>query len=482
MREDSITDEESGRAEAEIEAEAEAEVEADAAAPEDGQAVAETAPVAEPAAEMAATDLDAVAVAAGPSDDAGDRSTSLALAALHLRLGSLALARAELETLAGRGALDAGARIDLAEVRWRTGDLVRAGEAARESLAGGGESVVALVVASEAASALGRPSEARRLAGQAMSQNGGPIDPVFAGMPRSSVWPEDPSEPVPSASTLFPSERSDSVIEADLEEAAQTDREREVVAVAEAVAAAKVAVTASGPGLWDLHEAAAVVAPAEAAGPPELEPSSLFDAGRAALDAGDHAIAALNLGLVVRLAPGLAPAVLSLIGEPTDGGLLLVQGDAYHAIGHETEATRAYAAARSATLDTLRSEPHGQAQAETHGVPIVEPTAARTEAALWWLQPQPEPESVTFAVVEPEPEPELELTPDVQPEPEPESESGVAEAGPSEEPEPEPAPMASVEPDPDLASLFMAEPGGRSEPRPDDELPAEDSDDARDED
>lgn len=139
---DSMTDEQSGRAEAEASAEA---------AFDDGRGTAL------------------------PGDE-DDRDPALDLATLHLRLGSLALARSELETFAGRGVLDATARIDLAEVRWRTGDLVGGGEVAREALAGGGEAVVALIVAAEAASALGRPSEARRLAGRALSLNGGPID------------------------------------------------------------------------------------------------------------------------------------------------------------------------------------------------------------------------------------------------------------------------------------------------------------------
>ena len=39
-------------------------------------------------------------------------------------------ARAELESLAGHGMLDDEALLDLAEVRWRTGDLAGAGEAA----------------------------------------------------------------------------------------------------------------------------------------------------------------------------------------------------------------------------------------------------------------------------------------------------------------------------------------------------------------
>ena len=55
---------------------------------------------------------------------------SLALARLHLRVGSFALARADFETLAGEAPLDDGALVDLAEACWRTGDIGLAGEAA----------------------------------------------------------------------------------------------------------------------------------------------------------------------------------------------------------------------------------------------------------------------------------------------------------------------------------------------------------------
>ena len=47
------------------------------------------------------------------------------LARVHLRTGSLSLARVELEKLAGSGLLDVASMLDLAEVRWRTGDLDR---------------------------------------------------------------------------------------------------------------------------------------------------------------------------------------------------------------------------------------------------------------------------------------------------------------------------------------------------------------------
>ena len=113
------------------------------------------------------------------------RGPDLALARLHLRLGSLALARAELETLAGRDALDQDGLVDLAEARWRTGDIAGAGEAAVAALDDEDGPLLALVVAAEAAAARGRPTEARRLADRAMEVANGSIDALFAGMPRA---------------------------------------------------------------------------------------------------------------------------------------------------------------------------------------------------------------------------------------------------------------------------------------------------------
>jgi hypothetical protein len=69
------------------------------------------------------TGAPAVAATAG-------RQPDLIIARVHLRLGSLGIARAELETLAGRDLLDDEAIRDLAEARWRTGDVTGAGEAA----------------------------------------------------------------------------------------------------------------------------------------------------------------------------------------------------------------------------------------------------------------------------------------------------------------------------------------------------------------
>src|SRR5687767_1345954 len=140
-----------------------------------------------------------------PPENGGvaSRGPDLALARLHLRLGSMALARAELETLAGRDALDQDGLIDLAEARWRTGDIAGAGEAAVAALQDEEGPLLALVVAAEAAAARGRPTEARRLADKAMETAAGAVDPVFAAIPRAAVWPPDAAAPPPSPTTMF---------------------------------------------------------------------------------------------------------------------------------------------------------------------------------------------------------------------------------------------------------------------------------------
>ncbi len=70
-----------------------------------------------------------------------------------------------------------------------------------------------------------------------------------------------------------------------------------------------------------------------------------LDLGRAALDAGDTNEAAVRLGLVLRVAPALAPAVLDLVEGRTERGMALVRGDAYRLVGREIEARQAFAEA-----------------------------------------------------------------------------------------------------------------------------------------
>ena len=263
------------------------------------------------------------------------RPVDLRLARAHLRLGSLALARAELEILAGRGALDIPGHVDLAEARWRSGDLTGAGAAASIVMGAGEEQPVVLAIAAEAAAALGRPNEARRLANRAMERLAGPIDGLFAGMPRSGVWPADRAEPAPTAGTMFhhepvpgPTRRAG-------------DAEADVVAMRADPPAERH--DAGGPaltlGFWNPDGSD------DALGPEQPDPGSELEAARVALVEGALEDATLRFGLALRLAPALAPAILEATDGVSSPAINVVRGDAYRLVGLETEARRAYAAA-----------------------------------------------------------------------------------------------------------------------------------------
>ncbi|HMJ80908.1 MAG TPA: hypothetical protein VK592_07675 [Candidatus Dormibacteraeota bacterium] len=251
---------------------------------------------------------------------ASGRSTAARLARLHVRTGARALARAELETMAGRGELDGEALADLAEVRWRTGDLPGAGEAAQAHLLDGGTAPVAYVVAVEALAATGRPREARQLATRFLSRPG--IDEailvaLFAGRPRSAVWPSAASGGAEGAMST---------------------------------SASPGAATAPAP----VPSAMAVTVFA-----PSATPAEKIDAAgvEAAIARGELALAAARLAAFVRAEPSLAPLAVSLadralarVGErgPTVAQLHLVRGDAFRLLGREHEAAAAFHRARRA--------------------------------------------------------------------------------------------------------------------------------------
>ncbi len=237
---------------------------------------------------------------AWPDPFAGGRPGALRLAALHLRLGQHALARAELEALAGRGWLDEPGLLDLAEVRWRTGDLPGAGEAANALLARGTEAPLALVIAAEAVSAVGRPGEARRLSSRALKTVDGPLDPLFAGMPRALIWPMEPMGQTPAAD--------------------------------------------AGTGAMRGRGRARVPAPED--GEAASNAAEAFAGGRAALAAGDATRAALLLGVAMRLEPGFARDVLRAVAGRDEPPLTLVRGDALRLLGREAEALAAFDLAR----------------------------------------------------------------------------------------------------------------------------------------
>lgn len=264
-----------------------------------------------------------------------DRPAVLRVAGLHLRTGLLQLALAELEALARRDALDDAGLGDLAEARWRTGDLEAAGVVAADLVERGSSSALMLAIAAEAVAADGRTTEARRLAARALEAVEGPLDSLFAGIPRHAIWPDAPVETEGPATVSTPARLSTGlparagVAGSQLEHATSEG--------AAGVGSAPIA----GEDAAAEHEIAAKDEASAAAG--------AYADGRGALAAGDAARAARQLGVALRLDPGFADQVLEAVGaRPTDPGLALLAGDALRIVGREQEALAAFEVAREA--------------------------------------------------------------------------------------------------------------------------------------
>ena len=272
------------------------------------------------------------------------------LAGIHLRLGSLQLARAELEQLAAGDRLDVAGLSDLAEVRWRTGDLESAAAAAAAHLAAGGVEPIARVIAAEAAAAAGRPSEARSHVAAVNELSAAELEGRFAGMPRRALWPsaaaasiEAPEAPEASGSSPGGGSRR---------KAART--------TAEPAPDAGSAAQDEAPGLWPADRGVPSDAPASSAsrsgagsvGPSlSTDPAEHLARGRADLRAGDpdHLAAGLDrLALTLRLNPTLAPGVLEALGRHREPAALVIRGDACRILGRVLEAEAAYVAATAA--------------------------------------------------------------------------------------------------------------------------------------
>jgi hypothetical protein len=302
-----------------------------------------------PSGTTAATDAGPLAAdlsSVGAGDVDQPRDPDLVLARVHLLLGSLSLARTELETLAGRGALDDRAIRDLAEARWRTGDVVGAGEAATAWLERNPDDLLGLVIAAEAQAALGRPGEARRLAGRAMERADGSLDPLFAGMQRSPIWPDEPGSTSGPFGVLFDDLHPGPHAVPPLPTAAHGGGLR---SLAERTAGGGPpgpfepgvpAALASGPSLWGDDGASMDAVAGDA-----FDPTTLFHGARLALEAGRPAEAGTGLILALRAEPSLAPAVLDLLAGRGEPILALVRGDAQRIVGREIEAMRDHATA-----------------------------------------------------------------------------------------------------------------------------------------
>lgn len=301
------------------------------------------------------------------------------LAILHLRLGNLRLARAELEDLERRGLLDAAAKADLADVRWRTGDLDAAASAATAHLEAGGSRRIALVIAAEAAAAAGRPLESRAHVEALGAVDAETLDRVFAGMPRRAFWPSAPSSPIGPPGTLFgadrthytgPDRREDAELSlrrgpGGLERRNQGRHRRDVDEPGRrrgggASGGPVGSPVGGGPsepgapiaaGLWgDDPEPSSRLGGRRPAGVP-ADALEELDQARTELASGNAGAAQRGLGrlaLVLRLDATLAPDIVDALGPRRDATSLTIRGDCYRLLGRHLDAEAAFAAAADA--------------------------------------------------------------------------------------------------------------------------------------
>jgi hypothetical protein len=221
-----------------------------------------------------------------------DTTVRRRLASIYLRTRSLAAARVEFESLGGRNLLEGRGLLELAEVRWRTGDRAGAGQAAGSYLDAGGDDGLGFAIVAEAAAAAGRLDEARGHLAEAAGRLSDLVA-AYAGM-RSLVVPAPAvAEPPPAESAETPA-------------------------------------------------SPAPPEPAVAPVDPEVATAS------AVLESGEPLLASVHFGIALRTAPGLAQAVLDAIGDRHDAALEIVRGDALRLLGRDDEASRAYRAAASA--------------------------------------------------------------------------------------------------------------------------------------
>ncbi len=299
----------------------------------------------------------------------GPRSTDARLARLHLRGGLLTLARAELEHMAGAGTLDREALVDLAEARWRSGDLEGAAEAAQAHLANDGTEPLAHLIVAEALDRHGHLIDARAHSAKVVERVGLGVDRFFAGEPRSTAWPAsdgsqmftDANEPghrgllVGGAETGEPEALPWDVAPPP---APLPDRRSPVTSQTGAFAA-------RGPAdSWSRMPGAQQPARPQAFGA-RVGPSSsmreLLDSGHAAgleleaverqVERGELDEVAERLALLLRMDRALAPVILSLAdrvvtSSPHEDSRLAalhtLRGDIYRGLGRDVEATAAY--------------------------------------------------------------------------------------------------------------------------------------------
>jgi len=266
----------------------------------------------------------AVGGPATPERPAAERGAELRVARLHVRGGAYALARAELEALAGSDSLDRDGILDLAEVRWRSGDLAGASVAAAAWLEDGADmgaqGALAHVISAEAAAARGALEAAAAHVEAAAPGLGdrATLDAILAGIAARASWPWE-AEPPPAPPPVVP------------EPPATTPAPARPVG-------------GGIPGAALVPDA--VVVPAAA---------QLARAGAALVgDAPERAVVLLSLALRADRAAAEAVLVALDAAEPEPAhaaAFAFVRGEALRAAGRHEESRIAYASAESLALE-----------------------------------------------------------------------------------------------------------------------------------
>jgi hypothetical protein len=265
-------------------------------------------------------------------------------------MGQLTLARAELEDLLARDALDVPGLAALAEARWRTGDGAGAADAALGHVEAGGTDDVALCIAAEALAADGRSTEARELMDRLPVADTTTLDALFAGMPRRAFWPAGPVE-------------RDDLEELRREGGAAGRRakaragEPDEAAARSPVPGPREVLEAAGERDWEeairrsTEDTQVFTTRPPAERPPrpkrakgQLDPVAELARARDELGSKpDQAF--LRLSIVLRHDPTLAPMVLEALRLRREPMAALVRGDAQRLLGRQLEAEAAFDAA-----------------------------------------------------------------------------------------------------------------------------------------
>jgi hypothetical protein len=331
-----------------------------------------------------------------------DPAVRLRLARVHLRTGSLALARSEFESLNGGGQLDIDGQLALAEVRWRTGEVHAAGEAAQAYLSGGGSELLGFIIAAEGHAYDARHAEAQALVAEALERTINGVDTLFAGIRQRADWsaarPSMVAEPpvamgaefagepavapkrfVPAPPPAAPEPEIPAAVAepeiaaalAEPEIAAAAAPEPEAPAAPEPEIAAAVALEPEAPAAPEPEIAAAVALEPEAPAAPEPEAVPAMEApvtqpwdeeiaaATEALGSNDPLVAGLHLAMALRTSPGAARAVLDTIGDSTDMALEMVRIEATRLLGETTpvETTETATAAEPPPVEPAPAEP-----------------------------------------------------------------------------------------------------------------------------